>query len=374
MAGGAFDAAARLPTLFRRFKTTSAQHVAARHLDPTFEKLMDGYKHFLKVVAVQDLILASPAASLPLPFLSAAAPRLRLSRGAAHFVRAFPRVFSLLYDPSASQPVVRLTPAAARITSEESTASSASDAADRLRRLLCISSSRSLPLRAIFKVWRELGLPDDFEDSVIAQNPTVFTLRTNPREPNTHLLELIDQSQASKFISAAKERRRRDHSSAEVPDRKFVFKLGFPPGMKLTKNYRAKLKAWQGLAYLDPYDNGAAAKQATAREKRAVAIAHEFLSLTVEKMAEVEKVSQFKKWIGMDLNIRDLFLDHPGIFYLSTKGRRHTVFLREAYERGRLIDPNPIYEARRRLLELVLMRRRGMDGDGSSEKREEEEG
>ncbi|XP_042472721.1 protein ROOT PRIMORDIUM DEFECTIVE 1 [Zingiber officinale] len=374
MAGGAFAAAARLPTLFRRFKVTSAQHVAARHLDPTFEKLMEGYKHLLKAVAVQDLILASPAASLPFPLLSSAAPRLHLSRGAAYFVRAFPRVFSLVYDPFASQPVVRLTPAAARIASDESAASSASDAADRLRRLLCISSSRCLPLRAIFKVWRELGLPDDFEDSVIARNPTVFALRTNPREPNTHLLELIDQPPASKFISAAEDRRRRDHGSAEDPDWKFAFKLGFPPGMKLTKNYRAKLKQWQRLAYLDPYGNGAAAKQATAREKRAVAIAHEFLSLTVEKMAEVEKVSQFRNWMGMDLNIRDLFLDHPGIFYLSTKGKRHTVFLREAYERGRLIDPNPIYEARRRLLELVLMRRRGMGGDGREEEEKEEEG
>jgi hypothetical protein len=49
-------------------------------------------------------------------------------------------------------------------------------------------------------------------------------------------------------------------------------------------------------------------------------------------MVEVEKISQFKKWFGIDLNIRDLFLDHLGIFYLSTKGKRHTVFLREAYE------------------------------------------
>ena len=50
------------------------------------------------------------------------------------------------------------------------------------------------------------------------------------------------------------------------------------------------------------------------------------LSLTVEKMVEVEKISQHRKWFGIDLNIRDLFLDHPGIFYLSTKGKRHTVF------------------------------------------------
>ena len=74
----------------------------------------------------------------------------------------------------------------------------------------------------------------------------------------------------------------------------------------------------------------------------------------------MEKISHFRKWFGIDLNIRDLFLDYLGIFYLSTKGKRHTVFLREAYERGRLINPNPVYEARMKLLHLVMMERRGM--------------
>ena len=145
---------------------------------------------------------------------------------------------------------------------------------------------------------------------------------------------------------------------------RYGFKQEFPPGMKLTKNFRTKLKEWQRLPYVGPYEpfEGGVkrSKEGLKRmEKRAVGIVHEFLSLTVEKMAEVEQVSQFRKWFGIDLNIRDLFLDHPGIFYLSTKGKRHTVFLREAYEKGRLIEPNPIYNARRKLLELVSMRRRG---------------
>ncbi|WOL05360.1 hypothetical protein Cni_G14088 [Canna indica] len=373
MAVGA--AAARLPTLFCRLKTTSAQYVAARPIDHTFEKLMDGYKHFLKVLAVQDLILASPAASIPLPLLSTAAPCLRLSRGASHFVRAFPRVFSLLYDPSAAQPLVRLTPAASRIASDESAAASATDAADRLRRLLCMTSSRSVPLRAVFRVWRELGLPDDFEDSVIARNPTVFTLRANPRERNTHQLELVEQSHTLNFTPAVEQWRVQERSRAEPKQElKFAFKLGFPPGMRLTKTYRTRTKEWQQLPYPGPYDDcggGGARSKAGMQEleKRAVGMAHEFLSLTVEKMVEVEKISHFRKWFGINLNIRDLFLDHPGIFYLSTKGKRHTVFLREAYGRGRLIEPNAIYEARRRLLQLVLMRRRGMCEAVSVEKR-----
>lgn len=36
----------------------------------------------------------------------------------------------------------------------------------------------------------------------------------------------------------------------------------------------------------------------------------------MEKMVEVEKISHFRNWFEIDMNIRDLFLDHPGIFYL----------------------------------------------------------
>ncbi|CAN7036268.1 unnamed protein product [Brassica rapa subsp. trilocularis] len=50
----------------------------------------------------------------------------------------------------------------------------------------------------------------------------------------------------------------------------------------------------------------------------------------------------------------DLFLDDPAMFYISTKGKIHTVFLREAYERGSLIDPSPVYDARRKLLDRVV--------------------
>ena len=53
--------------------------------------------------------------------------------------------------------------------------------------------------------------------------------------------------------------------------------------------------------------------------------------------------------------MRELLLRHPGIFYLSTKGKTLTVFLREAYGKGGLVKPNPVYETRRNMLDLVLL-------------------
>ncbi|CAH2038755.1 unnamed protein product [Thlaspi arvense] len=369
-----------------RSTTTSAQYVASRSRDPVFEKLMDKYKNLLKVVAIQDLILANPTADPPsvsIEFLSRLSQRLHLNRGAASFLRKYPHIFHVLYDPAKSQPFCRLTDAAMEISRQEALATAAdlSLVVDRLARLLSMSTSKSVPLRAVFKVWRELGLPDDFEDSVISKNPHVFRL-SDGHEPHTHILELVQEEEKSLSFEAAVEKWRvvecsKEDCSVDRTEIQFSFKHSYPPGMRLSKNFKARVKEWQRLPYLGPYEDMDGKKKNKSGvmgvEKRAVAMAHEFLSLTVEKMVEVEKISHFRKCFGIDLNIRDLFLDHPGMFYMSTKGKRHTVFLREAYERGRLIEPNPVYDARRKLLDLVLLgRHAALSESGDTHMSEEE--
>ncbi|CAN6463392.1 unnamed protein product [Victoria cruziana] len=376
-----------------RKKTTSAQSVETRHRDPTFEKLMRHQKHVAKITTIQSLVYANPDRSLPLSFLSGLSQRLRLSKGAPSFLRRFPHVFSI----SSDQPrTVRFTDAADEVFRQESDALELSkpEAVNRLRRLLSMSATRTLPLRAIFKVWRELGLTDDFEDSVIGANPGVFALVDNPNEPNTHLLRLVEKM-ALAPVPAVERWRDEEYrkNRKDLEEIRFGFWHGFPPCMRLKKEFRAKTKEWQSLPYWGPYEDVGRVDFSKSRsrsragikkmEKRAVGIVHEFLSLTVEKMVEVEKISQFRKWLRIDLNVRDLFLDHPGMFYLSTKGKTHTIFLREAYDRGYLIDPNPIYLARRKVLDLVMMGRRRSgcgeydrkldNGDDSSESEWEED-
>ncbi|KDP20312.1 hypothetical protein JCGZ_06938 [Jatropha curcas] len=354
-----------------RWKTTSAQYVASRARDPTFEKLMENYKNLAKVIAIQDLILANPNNSPPsvsFDFLSRLSQKLHLNRGAASFIRRYPHIFHIFYNPRLSQPFCKLTDTALQISCHEAKAINASlpIVIDRLVRLLSISTSKSLPLRAIFKVWRELGLPDDFENSVISRNPHLFKL-CDGNEPNTHVLKLVDEIPKNHFTAAVENWRVteccKEDCSIDRTEIQFSFKHQYPPGMRLSKDFRAKVKEWQRLSYIGPYEElGEKRSKAglLGLEKQAVAIVHEFLSLTVEKMVEVEKISHFRKCFGIDLNIRDLFLDHPGIFYLSTKGKKHTVFLREAYLKDRIIDPDPVYDVRRKLLNLVILGRRGL--------------
>ncbi|KAL0302835.1 UNVERIFIED_CONTAM: hypothetical protein Scaly_3019300 [Sesamum calycinum] len=91
-----------------------------------------------------------------------------------------------------------------------------------------------------------------------------------------------------------------------------------------------------------------------------------FLSLTVEKMVEVEKISHFRNWFGIDLNVKDLFLDHPGMF-LSVNQRKEAHSVLEGGEAMRVLFSNLVYEARRKLLDLVLLSCRGLGrGDHKS--------
>lgn len=106
-----------------------------------------------------------------------------------------------------------------------------------------MSASKSLPLRAIFKVWKELGLPDDFEDSVISQNPNIFRL-LDAHEPKTHILELVGTTENYNFSAAVENWRVmeccKENASVDRTEIRYSFKQAYPPGMKLKKNFRAK--------------------------------------------------------------------------------------------------------------------------------------
>ncbi|KAH1196835.1 Protein ROOT PRIMORDIUM DEFECTIVE 1 [Glycine max] len=236
-----------------RSKTTSAQYLATRFRDPTFEKLMDNYKNLVKVIAIQDLILANP----------------KNRSVSIDFLRKFPHIFHIYYDPSKLKPFCSAINASLPVV------------ADGLVRILSMSSSRIVPLRAVFKVWKELGLPHDFEDSVISANSGVFQL-CDAQEPNTHLLKLVDGACNNGFRAAVEDWRVveccKEDCSVDRMKMWFSFKHGYPPGMRLTKNFKAKVKDWQRLPYVGPYEVVGEKKKSKAgmmaSEKRAVSIVH----------------------------------------------------------------------------------------------------
>jgi hypothetical protein len=211
---------------------------------------------------------------------------------------------------------------------------------------------------------RDLGLPDDFADSVILSNPSLFRLTSDgfveflpsPTDPPDLTVATVER---------ARERHYREHRApgSGEEDARFAFPTRFPPGFKIGKYFRIAVWKWQRLPYASPYADVSGhdlrSLEAQRRmEKRAVAAVHELLSLTVEKRTTLERLALFRDALGVPKKIKEFLLKYQGIFYISTRGNQgklHTVFLREAYYKGELMDQNEIHEARRKLEELLMI-------------------
>jgi len=229
------------------------------------------------------------------------------------------------------------------------------EAVKRVKKLLMMSVSGTLRLHALRMIRRELGLPEDFRDSILGKFSGDFKL------VGLEVVELVDWD-AELGLAEVEKWREREYTEKWLSEfeTKFAFPISFPTGFKIEKGFRERLKNWQRLSYTKPYERKEVVRVRTCGgieryEKRAVAVLHELLSLTVEKMVEVDQLVHFRRDLGIEVNVRELLLRHPGIFYISTKGKTLTVFLREAYRKGGLIEPNPVYEVRRNMLDLVLL-------------------
>jgi hypothetical protein len=272
------------------------------------------------------------------------------------FIHKYPHVFDLFKDPIRRNLCCRVRQKMKLLIEEEENAVKEweLEAVRRVKKLLMMSVNGSLGVHALRLIRRELGLPDDFRDSVLAKYTADFRL------VGLEIVELVDRDEslgvAKVEIWREKEYREKWLSEFET---KYAFPIHFPTGFKIVAGFRDKLKNWQRLPYLKPYERKEVVRVRTCGgierfEKRAVGILHEFLSLMVENKVEVERLAHFKRDLAMEVNVRELLLEHPGIFYISTKGNAQTVFLREAYSKGCLIEPNPIYIVRRKMLDLVL--------------------
>lgn len=219
------------------------------------------------------------------------------------------------------------------------------EAVKRVKKLLMMSLNGTLRLHALRLFKRELGLPEDFRDSILGKYSADFRL------VDLEVVALVDWD-AELAVARVEEWREKEYSEKWLSEfeTKFAFPVSFPTGFKFERGFKERLKNWQRLPYAKPYERKEVVRVRTCGgieryEKRAVAVLHELLSLTVEKMVEVDQLAHFRRDFGVEVNVRELLLRHPGIFYLSTKGKTLTVFLREAYGKGGLVKPNPVYEA-----------------------------
>ncbi|KAI9093602.1 hypothetical protein K1719_027051 [Acacia pycnantha] len=276
------------------------------------------------------------------------------------FIHKYPHIFEVFPHPIRRNLCCRFTSKMKALIKEEEVAIEQREleAVRSLKKLLMMSVNGTLHIHALRLIRRELGLPDDFRDSILGKYTGDFRL------VDLEIVELVDRDE--QFGVAEIERwREKEYKEKWLSEfeTKYAFPINLPTGFRIERGYRDKMKNWQRLPYTKPYERKEAIRVRTCGgveryEKRTVAVIHELLSLTVEKMVEVDQLAHFRRDFAIEVNVREVLLRHPGIFYISTIGKTQTVFLREAYSKGCLIEPSAIYNARRKMLDLVLLRNR----------------
>ncbi|XP_023539959.1 protein ROOT PRIMORDIUM DEFECTIVE 1 [Cucurbita pepo subsp. pepo] len=280
--------------------------------------------------------------------------------GIGDFVHKYPHVFDVFPHPLRRNLCCRITGKMAALMKQEENVINDSEieTVQRLKKLLMMSVNGTLHIHALRLISKELGLPDGFRESILGKYSDDFRL------VDLEIVELVGKHENVSVaeVEQWREREFREKWLSEF-DVKFAFPINFPTGFKIKGGFREKLRNWQRLPYAKPYEKrqGFGVRSCGGmhrHEKRAVAVLHELLSLTVEKLVDVERLVHFRRDFAIEVNIRELLLKHPGIFYISTKGNTQIVFLREAYAKGFLVEPNPIYIVRRKMQDLLLLGRR----------------
>ncbi|KAK6944518.1 Plant organelle RNA recognition domain [Dillenia turbinata] len=256
--------------------------------------------------------------------------------GAGDFLRKYPHVFTIFTHPLKRNMCCKFAPGMLDLINEELgvVRETELECVWRIKKLLRLSLTRTLHVHALGLMKREFGLPEDYMYSILRKYSSEFRFD----DPETVSLIGNDEDLGVAEIEKWREREYREKWLSEY-ETKYAFPINYPTGCKIESGGREKMRNWQRLPYVKPYEGDAVVVVRSggglARfEKRVVAVLHEFLSLTVEKMVEVERLSHFRKDLGIEVNVRELLLKHPGIFYISTKGATETVFLREAYSKG----------------------------------------
>ncbi|KAL6511162.1 hypothetical protein OROMI_034949 [Orobanche minor] len=123
--------------------------------------------------------------------------------------------------------------------------------------------------------------------------------------------------------------------------------------------YRGKIEHFQKREYLSPYADASGLQAGSLEfDKRAVAVMHELLSFTLEKRLVTDYLTHFRREFTMPQKLMRLLLKHLGIFYVSERGKRFSVFLNEAYDGAELIEKHPLIVWREKVLSLVRYRRK----------------
>lgn len=340
--------------------TASIKHVR----DPSLDKHVVKQNKIRFVQKLKTLLLSKPKHYMPLHILGKCRSYLSLSkpRSLVSMIHRYPTIFELFHIPLPPTPFnatktlpqlcVRLTPAAASLASEESKLRIAmsNSLANKLQKLLMLSSHHRLLLSKLVHIGPDLGLPPNFRSRLCNEYPEKFkTIDTS----YGRALELV-----SCDIALANPLSIPDvKPSGLIVDRPLKFnRLRLRNGRNIRRHHEEFLNKFREITDVCPYRTkvGEFPKESIKAEKRACDVVREILGMMVEKRTLIDHLTHFRKEFGLSNKLRAMLLRHPELFYVSLKGQRDSVFLVESYDdKGALLEKDESSIIKYQLLDLV---------------------
>ncbi|KAH6804482.1 Ubiquitin carboxyl-terminal hydrolase family protein [Perilla frutescens var. frutescens] len=340
-----FNSAVSVAAYFHPFIKIQARNLVNVKLkwvkDSILDPVVSGSVHLKATCTLASLIASDPNLALPIHRLSRHRRLLGLPSDLklSTFIRRYPNIFQEFHRPDSSGtpvPWYRLSPEASNVCSQEMRMVCEDgyiDILNRLQKLLMLTRERLLPLQTIDQLRWDLGLPHDYEDKFVGKHPELFSFVKLPDDRMGLKLLVWDDRLAVSHLE----------SNNLEKNESLTFPIGFTRGFGLKKKCMEWLNEWQKLPYTSPYVDALHLDPRTdVSEKRHVGVFHELLHLTILRKIERKNVSNLRVPLAMPQKFTKVFERHPGIFYISKKGATQTVVLREAFDRGQLIEKHPL--------------------------------
>ncbi|XP_024012043.1 protein WHAT'S THIS FACTOR 1 homolog isoform X2 [Eutrema salsugineum] len=302
---------------------TSSKRVQDRSKEKRIRELevaTEKWKIASKVIFLMEVLKSEPEMIMTVRSLEQYRRQINLPKPhkISDFIRKSPKLFELYKDQRAvlwcgmTREAEDLLDEHDRLLEENG-----DKAAEHVTRCLMMSVDKKLPLDKIVHFRRDFGLPLDFRINWVHKFPQHFKV-----------VKLGDGDEYLELVS-------------------------WNPAWAITELEKKTL----GLTEANDH------KPAGSKEfdKRAIAVMHELLSFTLEKRLVTDHLTHFRREFVMPQKLMRIFLKHCGIFYVSERGKRFSVFLTEAYEGPELIEKCPLILWKEKLLRFTGYRGRKRD-------------
>ncbi|CAN6164328.1 unnamed protein product [Urochloa humidicola] len=318
--------------------------------DPALEAALRRNRRWVVNNQIKRLLLRFPSRTAPVRFLQSRFKTLDLMGRAANWLGKYPSCFEVFSAEGGGggelEPHFGFTKRMAALVDAEEAAVAASEPAmaGRLARVLMLARGHRLQVSKLAALRGPFGLPDDYLLRLLPAHTDLFRLSNPyPHRRNAAELELVRWA-PSLAVSAVE-------AAAAATNSTPRFTCSLPASWAKS---HAKMEEFNSTPYISPYsEDWAVPGTDDEAEKRAVAVVHELLSLTLWRKMSILKLEHFKREFGLPEDTARMLLRHPCLFYVSNRYKIHTVVLREGYEGSELREKDPVVAAKDQLGELM---------------------